>query len=103
LGEVFRDWIPVGGADYDPKLFSFAIIWWSSWLARNKMRMENKFLKHPSDVLFSISSKMQRWGILLRPGDRKRFEEARKVMEDWVKDFLEKLRQKDAMLDATSL
>jgi len=60
LEEVFRDWLPLGGAHHNLKLFSFAITWWGLWLSRNKMRMEKKFPKQPCDIIFSILFKLQR-------------------------------------------
>ena len=72
---------------YDLKLFSFAITWWVLWLTRNKMRMERKFPNQPCDVLFSILSKMQRWGILLRASERESFEEIREKLGAWVGNF----------------
>jgi hypothetical protein len=56
----FRDWIPAACADYDLKLFSFAITWWSLRVSRNKMRMERKFPNHPG---YSIYLKMQKVGV----------------------------------------
>ena len=61
LGVVFWEWIPLGSADYNLKLFSFAVIWWSFWLSLNKMILEKKFPNQPCDVLYSISFKMQKW------------------------------------------
>ncbi|PUZ37154.1 hypothetical protein GQ55_9G095700 [Panicum hallii var. hallii] len=49
--------------------------------------MERIFPKHPSDVLFLILSKLQRWGILLRSKEKELFDEQRLKLEAWAKDF----------------
>jgi hypothetical protein len=61
--------------------------------------MEKKFLKHPGDVLYSISLKMQKWGVLLKPAKRDRFDKLRKVMETWMKEFLKSRHGKETLDD----
>ena len=83
----FKDWILLGCSNYDIKLFSFAIIWWSLWLSRNKMRLEKKFPSQPTDVLFSIIYKLQNWGVLLQVEGRERIKKYCAVLKQWTEDF----------------
>ena len=101
LGEVFSEWILLGCSNYDIKLFSFAIIWWSFWLSRNKMRLEKKFPSQPTDVLFSIIYKLQNWGVLLQVEGRERINKYCAVLKQWTEDFT-KTREQNLATDVCS-
>lgn len=48
-------WLPIGGTDYNVKLFSLAAVTWTLWTSRNKMAIEKKLPKSPTDLLFKIA------------------------------------------------
>ncbi|TKW07930.1 hypothetical protein SEVIR_7G340000v4 [Setaria viridis] len=87
------------GANYDMILFSFAIILWALWNRRNKLRIERKFPNSPCDVIFAISSYLQRWKILLQESDRDCLERLNNQVATWVKGFLAEERNQDLMED----
>ncbi|KAG2626385.1 hypothetical protein PVAP13_3KG351527 [Panicum virgatum] len=67
--------MPLGCSDFDLKLFQFAIVAWSLWVCRNKMRMEGKFPK---------------WEILLCDEDRRKLGECRDCVASWTRNFSQK-------------
>lgn len=51
-------------------MFIFAWFSWALWIIKNKMAIEKKFPKAPTDVLFVAISLMQKWSILLKEEDQ---------------------------------
>jgi hypothetical protein len=53
--------------------FFFAGFAWTLWTTRDKMAIEKHFPKAPTDVIYDALSLMQKWSIMLKEGERKRF------------------------------
>ena len=92
--DLLDNWIPLGGADYNSKLFTFAIILWSIWTSRNKRMIEGKFPRSPTELLYNCNSFLQKWKVLLRGGERSKVEAWTDQAKSWVEMFLEKLRNR---------
>ena len=63
----------MGCTDYDTKLFSFAIIWWSLWLSRNKMRLEKEISEATSGCLVLYYSQTAKLGGVAAGGGHETF------------------------------
>jgi len=49
-------------------MFIFAGFAWALWTTRNKMSIEQKFPKAPTDVVYLALSYLQKWSVLLKDG-----------------------------------
>jgi hypothetical protein len=58
-------------------MFMFAGFAWAIWMTRNKMAIEKKFSKAPSDVIYCAISLMQKWRLLLKEEDMKLFDQVK--------------------------
>jgi hypothetical protein len=68
-------------------MFIFAGFSWALWTTRNKMAIEHKFPKSPTDVIFLALSYLQRWAVLLKEADRERLETIKGEILSWMKTF----------------
>jgi len=68
-------------------MFIFAGFSWALWTTRNKMAIEHKFPKSPSDIMYLALSYLQKWAVLLKEEDREHMEAVRRVIMDWMKMF----------------
>ena len=50
--DFLRGWMPLGCSDFDLKLFQFAIVAWSLWVCRNKIRIKGNFPGSAIDILY---------------------------------------------------
>ena len=51
------------------------------------MAIEKRFPKAPTDVIYVALSLMQKWSIMLKEGDRKRFTQVKDAFMSWMKSF----------------
>ena len=65
----------------------FAGFSWAIWTTRNKMAIEKKIPKAPSDVIYCAISLMQKWSLLLKEEDRETFDQAKDAIIKWMKSF----------------
>jgi len=68
-------------------MFMFAGFSWAIWTTRNKMAIEKKIPKAPSDVIYCAISLMQKWSLLLKEEDRETFDQAKDAIIKWMKSF----------------
>jgi hypothetical protein len=68
-------------------MFIFAGFSWALWTTRNKMAIEHKFPKSPTDVIFLALSYLHRWAVLLKEADRERSETIKGEILSWMKTF----------------
>ena len=68
-------------------LFIFAGFTWALWTTRNKMSIEQKFPKAPTDVVYLALSYLQKWSILLKDADRDRMEAINGEIMGWMRSF----------------
>lgn len=68
-------------------LFIFAGFTWAIWNNRNKMAIEHKFPKSPSDIIYIALSFMQKWSLLLKEDDRQRILQVKDEIICWMKSF----------------
>ena len=68
-------------------MFTFAGLSWALWTTRNKMAIEHKFSKSPSDIMYLALSYLQKWAVLLKEEDRERMEAVRSAIMNWMKMF----------------
>jgi hypothetical protein len=68
-------------------MFLFAGIAWALWTTRNKMVIEKRFPKAPSDVVYVAISLLQKWSLLLKEKDKERIEHVLKTFLNWMKNF----------------
>ena len=47
-----------------------AVMFWSLWVTRNKLALEAKALRHPSDLIYKLFMFLQTWAGLSKVGDR---------------------------------
>jgi hypothetical protein len=99
IGEVFRISVPrslddlslwIQGKGPFPSrmiMFMFAGFAWAIWTTRNKMAIEKKFPKAPTDVIYCAISILQKWRLLLKEGDKKFFDQAKDDIMKWIKGF----------------
>lgn len=67
LSEFYNMWLLGKGAlPIRIIIFIFAGFTWALWTSRNKMAIEKKFPKAPTDVVYVALSLMQKWSIKLR-------------------------------------
>jgi hypothetical protein len=84
---------------YETKLFSFAIVWWALWNQRNKIRIELKFPKSPSDILYTVSSLFPRWKILLCDPEKNNLNDLHEQVSSRMRTYLARRRQEPAAED----
>lgn len=60
---------------------------WAIWNNRNKMAIEHKFPKSPSDIIYIALSFMQKWSLLLKEDDRQRILQVKDEIICWMKSF----------------
>lgn len=68
-------WIPLGGHNYQTKIFILIILLWGLWNVRNKIAIERKFPGSSHDVFVKIFKFLQKWRILLREKEAQFVEE----------------------------
>lgn len=68
-------------------MFLFAGFTWALWITRNKMAIEKKFPKAPTDVMHIGLSFLQKWAILLQEEDRERLGNMKEEIIQWMKQF----------------
>jgi len=68
-------------------LFIFAGFAWAIWNNRNKMAIENKFPKAPSDIIYVALSFLQKWSVLLKEEGRQRILQVEDEILRWMKNF----------------
>jgi hypothetical protein len=68
-------------------LFVFAGYVWAMWNNRNKMSIEHKFPKNPSDTMYIALSFMQKWSLLLKEEDRQRITQIKDEVLRWMRSF----------------
>lgn len=68
-------------------MFLFAGLAWMLWVTRNKMMIEKRFPREPSDVLYAALSLVQRWLILLKESDRRRMAQVKDSVIYWMRSF----------------
>jgi len=68
-------------------IFFFAGFAWTLWTTRNKMAIEKHFPKAPTDVIYAALSLMQKWSIMLKEGERKRFMQVNDAIHELAKDL----------------
>jgi len=91
LGDFSSLWL-LGKGPWPKRLivFVFASFAWALWTCRNKMRIEKKFPKVPTDVIYTGISFMQQWSYLLKEDDRERINQMKEDVLMWLKEFKNK-------------
>jgi len=69
-------------------LFVFAGFAWALWNNRNKMSIEHKFPKSPSDIMYIALSFMQKWSLLLKEDNRQRITQIKDEVLRWMRSFM---------------
>lgn len=67
-------------------LFVFAAFCWALWTTRNKMVIEKKFPRRPTDVVYTALSFLQVWSFKLKE-DQERISQFRMAIMRWLKEF----------------
>jgi hypothetical protein len=75
----------------------FAGFAWAIWTNRNKMAIQLKFPKSPSDIMYTAVSFLQKWSILLKEDDRDRIQQVKDRILLWMGNF------KPALLQSTDV
>ena len=47
-----------------------SVLFWTLWVTRNKLAMEAKVLRHPSDLIYKFFMFLQLWASLSKERDR---------------------------------
>jgi hypothetical protein len=68
-------------------LFIFAGFTWVIWNNRNKMAIEHKYPKSPTDIIYVALSYLQKWSILLKEADRQRIMQVKDEILCWMRNF----------------
>lgn len=50
--------------------FGLGCVCWGLWVTRNKMAIEKKLIKTPSEIIFKSLSFAQQWSVALREEDQ---------------------------------
>jgi hypothetical protein len=83
--DIFDYWVPLGCSDYHIKFFILSIILWGLWNIRNKGDREE--IQSSNDGFRKIFSFMQKWRLLLKPGDAKYMDGKVQRMKEWLETF----------------
>ena len=68
-------------------MFVFTCFSWL-WTSRNKMTIEKKFPKAPTNIIYVALSLMQKWSILLKEADREKLLHIKDaIMMSWMEKF----------------
>jgi len=67
-------------------LFIFAGFTWALWITRNRMAIDKKFPKLPTDVIYTALSLLQNWSVKLKE-DQERILQVRDEMLCWLQNF----------------
>ena len=68
-------------------IFIFAGFAWALWTTRNKIAIEKKIPKAPTDVLYIALSLMQKWSVKLKGEDQERIMQIKASITRWLKSF----------------
>jgi membrane protein required for beta-lactamase induction len=62
-------------------LYTFTGFAWALWNNRNKMAIEHKYPKTPSDIIYVALSYMEKWRVLLKEDDRQQIAQVKDEMD----------------------
>jgi len=65
-------------------MFVFAGFSWAIWTTRNKMAIEKRSARAPTDVVLTL---LQKWCILLKEVDGERILSVKEEVLQWMKSF----------------
>jgi hypothetical protein len=68
-------------------MFIFSGFAWALWTTRNKIAIDKKFLKAPTDVIYIAISLMQKWSVKLKEKDQERLKQIKDSITSWLKTF----------------
>ena len=94
LQDFLEHWVPTRCRQHDLKITVLATVAWALWNARNKMAIEEVFIRSPTDIIFRINFFLQRWKVLLRGDARAELETWELQVRTWVEGFLEKIKDR---------
>jgi hypothetical protein len=71
LNDLLAEWLPQKfRTSYQMGLSGFAGLAWSLWITRNKLCFHNTLPGRSIDIVYLTLSNLQKWKILMRPGER---------------------------------
>jgi hypothetical protein len=68
-------------------MFIFSGFAWALWTTRNKIAIDKKFPKAPTDVIYIATSLMQKWSVKLKEKDQERLKQIKDSITSWLKTF----------------
>jgi hypothetical protein len=88
LDDFCSTWLTGKGA-FPARLILFIFAWftWAPWITRNRMAIDKKFPKLPTDVIYTALSLLQNWSVKLKDKDQERILQVRDEMLCWLKNF----------------
>jgi len=88
LKEFSESWLQgKGPLPHKLLMFTFAGFAWDLWITRNKVAIEKKYPKAPTDVVYVALSFLQKWCTLLKQKDRVHVEKIKDDIMGWLKGF----------------
>jgi len=68
-------------------MFVFAGFSWAIWTTGNKMAIEKRSPRAPTDVVYVALTLLQKWSILLKEVDGERILSVKEEVLQWMKSF----------------
>jgi hypothetical protein len=68
-------------------MFVFAGFSWAIWTTRNKMAIEKRSPRAPTDVVYVALTLLQKWSILLKEVDGEQILSVKEEVLQWMKSF----------------
>jgi DNA-directed RNA polymerase specialized sigma54-like protein len=68
-------------------IFIFSGFAWALWTSRNKMAIDKKYPKTPTDVIFIALSFQQKWSASHKEKDQERIRPVKDSITSWLKNF----------------
>jgi len=68
-------------------MFVFAGFSWAIWTTRNKMAIEKRSARAPTDVVYVALTLLQKWSIMLKEVDGERILSVKEEVLQWMKSF----------------
>lgn len=85
--DFFDNWLPNKPRIKDLGLSVFAGLLWAIWRTRNKIAIEKKFPKSPTETLLYGSSFLQKWEVLQKGEEKNMMKQARAQLLAWSRSF----------------
>ena len=86
-----QNWLPkYTGKDIVVIAIGTAALLWSIWKTRNKSCFQSSLSKDPTDIIFSLCSVLDSWGVLQKRGVQKTLKEVTKRLAQIARDVFKR-------------